>query len=102
MLDLGRVRAWRPLIVETNATSNEGTEALFDAIDAHRNFLDKELLDDARRLRTRVELDKVVSALLRSRVAELARGDAYDEQIEALLEGSTDPYRAAETLLSEP
>jgi LAO/AO transport system kinase len=99
MLDLGRTRSWRPLIVETNATSSEGTEELFDAIDAHRVFLDKEFLDEARRLRTRVELDKVVSVLLRSRVAELARGDAYDEQIEALLNGATDPYRAAETLL---
>jgi len=59
------------------------------------------LLADARRLRTRVELDKVVNVLLRSRVAELARGDAYEEQIEALLDGSTDPYRAAETLLTD-
>jgi putative protein kinase ArgK-like GTPase of G3E family len=74
---------------------------LFDAIDAHRTFLDKEFLDEARRLRTRVELDKVVNVLLRSRVAELARGEAYDEQIEALLNGSTDPYRAAETLLTD-
>jgi LAO/AO transport system kinase len=101
MLDLGRTRAWRPLIVETNATTGEGTEVLFDAIDAHRIFLDKEFLDEARRLRTRVELDKVVNVLLRSRVIELARGEAYDEQIEALLNGSTDPYRAAETLLSQ-
>ncbi len=101
MLDLGGARSWRPLIIETNATSDEGTEALFDAIDAHRAFLDKEFLEDARRLRTRVELDKVVSVLLRSRVAELARGEAYDEQIEALLNGSTDPYRAAETLLTD-
>ncbi|HEV3187328.1 MAG TPA: methylmalonyl Co-A mutase-associated GTPase MeaB [Acidimicrobiales bacterium] len=101
MLDLGRARAWRPLIVETNATTGDGTEALFGAIDEHRNYLDKEYLDDARRLRTRVELDKVVNVLLRSRVAELARGDAYDEQIEALLNGTTDPYRAAETLLTD-
>ncbi|HVA53107.1 MAG TPA: hypothetical protein VNF05_06285, partial [Acidimicrobiales bacterium] len=60
-----------------------------------------ELLVEARRLRTRVELDKVVNALLRSRVADLARGEAYDEQIEALLNGTTDPYRAGETLLTD-
>lgn len=101
MLDLGRTRAWRPVIVETNATADEGTEALFDAIDAHRTYLNKEILEEARRVRTRVELDKVVNVLLRSRVAELARGEAYDEQIEALLNGSTDPYRAAETLLTD-
>jgi len=101
MLDLGVARAWRPLVVETTATSDEGTLALFEAIDAHRIFLDKELLVEARRLRTRVELDKVVNALLRSRVADLARGEAYDEQIEALLNGTTDPYRAGETLLTD-
>lgn len=101
MLDLGRARAWRPLIVETCATNNEGTASLFEAIDAHRTYLDKELLDEARRLRTGVELDKVVNALLRSRVAELARGNAYEDQIDALLKGTTDPYHAAETLLSE-
>jgi LAO/AO transport system kinase len=101
MLDLGRAKGWRPLIVETNATVGEGTDALFEAIDAHRVYLDKEILEDARRVRTRVELDKVINMLLRSRVAELARGSAYDEQVVALLEGSTDPYRAAEALLSE-
>ncbi len=101
MLDLGHAREWRPVIVETSATNDEGTEALFDAIAAHRRYLDKDLLIEARRQRTRVELDKVVSVLVRSRVAELAKGDAYDEEVEALLEGSTDPYRAAERLLAE-
>lgn len=101
MLDLGAARNWRPIIVETTATSDDGTEALFDAIDAHRAYLDAEILGEARRLRTRVELDKVVAALLRSRVAELARGGAYEEQIDALVHGSTDPYRAAETLLAD-
>jgi hypothetical protein len=34
-------------------------------------------------------------------VADLAKGEAYEEQVAALLEGSTDPYRAAERLLAE-
>jgi LAO/AO transport system kinase len=101
MLDLGRAQEWRPLIVETTATSNEGTDALWDAIDAHRRFLDKDLLAQARRQRTRVELDKVVSAVLRSRVAQLAHEGAYEAQVDALVEGLTDPYRAADELLNE-
>jgi hypothetical protein len=40
--------------------------------------------------------------MLRSRVLDLARGSAYEGEIEALLEGRTDPYVAAERLLSEP
>jgi LAO/AO transport system kinase len=102
MLDLGAKRPWRPLIVETCATKGEGTEALFDAIDAHRHHLGSELLQAARRRRTQVELDKVVNTLLRSRVLELARESAYELEIDALLEGRTDPYLAAERLLSEP
>ncbi|HEV7958205.1 MAG TPA: methylmalonyl Co-A mutase-associated GTPase MeaB [Acidimicrobiales bacterium] len=99
MLDLGRERVWRPLIVETTATDGAGVDELFDAIDAHRRFLDDELLGASRRRRARVELDNVVAVLLRSRVSELSRGTAYEEQIEALIAGTTDPYSAAEGLL---
>jgi LAO/AO transport system kinase len=101
MLDLGRTHEWRPLIVETTATSDEGTDALWDAIDAHRRFLDKDVLLRARRERTRIELDKVVSAVLRSRVAQLAHEGAYEAQVDALVEGLTDPYRAADELLAD-
>ncbi len=101
MLDLGRTHEWRPLIVETTATSDEGTDGLWDAIDAHRRFLDKDPLARARRQRTRVELDTVVGAVLRSRVAQLAQGGAYEAQVDALVEGLTDPYRAADELLAE-
>jgi LAO/AO transport system kinase len=101
MLDLGRAHEWRPLIVETTATNDEGTDALWDAIDAHRRFLDKDLLLQARRQRTRVELDKVVSAVLRSRVAQMAHEGAYEAQVDALVEGLTDPYRAADELLND-
>jgi LAO/AO transport system kinase len=74
---------------------------LWDAIDAHRRFLDKDWLARARRQRTRAELDTVVSAVLRSRVAQLAHGGAYEAQVDALVEGLTDPYRAADELLAE-
>jgi LAO/AO transport system kinase len=99
MLDLGRARAWRPLIVETTATDGTGVDDLFDAIDDHRRFLDDDRLQESRRQRARTELDKVVGVVLRSRVSELSHGLAYEEQVEALVTGSTDPYRAAERLL---
>jgi LAO/AO transport system kinase len=101
MLDLGQPREWRPLIIETSATKKEGTEELFDAIDAHRTFLGEENLQEARRSRVRAELDKVVSLLVRSKVNSLAKGEAYEEQIDALINGTTDPYRAAELLLAD-
>jgi LAO/AO transport system kinase len=101
MLDLGRAREWRPLIVETTATSDDGTGALWEALEAHRRYLDRDALAKSRRQRTRVQLDRVVSALVRSRAQQLAHESAYDSQIEALVEGLTDPYRAAEALLDD-
>jgi LAO/AO transport system kinase len=87
MLDLGGERAWRPPIVDTVATTGEGADELVDAVLAHRAFLSSRG-DDPRRER--------------ARVGAHAEGAAYEAQIDALLEGATDPYRAAETLLSMP
>lgn len=100
MLELGH-HEWRPLIVETVASTGEGSEGLWEAIVQHRSYLEDGHINEHRRTRMRRELDKVLSAMLRSRVAELARGEAYERQVDSLLAGSTDPYRAAEVLLSE-
>ncbi len=101
MLDLGAKRSWRPKIVETSATTGDGVEALFDAIDEHRHYLGNDRLLAARRRRTQGELDKVVGTMLRSRLLEVAKGSAYESEIDALVEGRTDPYLAAERLLLE-
>ena len=101
MLDLGGAHEWRPPIVETVATTNTGTEQLWDAVVAHRTFLENGHLVAHRRARMRLELDKVLTATVRSRVGALARADAYEAQVDALLAGTTDPYRAAEALLAD-
>ena len=101
MLDLGGEKEWRPArSLETVATTNAGTEELWEAIVAHRTFIEHGRLDEHRRTRMRAELDKVITAMVRSRIGALAHGAAYEDQIDALLSGTTDPYRAAETLLS--
>ena len=104
MLDLGGAHDWRPPIVETIAsdvTDTSGTESLWEAIVAHRSYLDGGPREEVRRARTRVALDKVLAAMVRDRVGSLAKGTAYEAQVDALLEGTTDPYRAGEALLSE-
>jgi LAO/AO transport system kinase len=100
MLDLGGEHEWRPTILETVATNGTGTEELWAAIVTHRRFLEGGRLEEHRRTRTRAELDKVLSATLRSRVTVLSHGAAYEAQVDALVAGTTDPYRAAEALLS--
>ncbi len=99
MLDLGGVHEWRPSILETVATEGTGTTELWDAVVNHRTFIESAQLGDRRRTRMRVELDKVLSAMVRSRIVALAHGDDYEDQIDSLLAGTTDPYRAAQALL---
>jgi LAO/AO transport system kinase len=101
MLDLGAHGDWRPKIVETVATSNSGVRDLWDAIVEHRHFIEDGRLHEHRRRRMSVELDKVITAMVRSRVGELAHGASYEAQIDALLACDTDPYRAAQSLLSD-
>ncbi len=101
MLDLGGDHEWRPPILETVATTGGGVGELWDGIVAHRTFLDDGRLEGHRRARMRVELDKVLTATVRSRVGALAHGEAYEAQVEALLAGSTDPYQAAHALLGD-
>ncbi|NNN00556.1 MAG: methylmalonyl Co-A mutase-associated GTPase MeaB [Acidimicrobiaceae bacterium] len=101
MLDLGAEQEWRPLILESVATTNVGVGEIWEAIVSHRKFIEDGRLDSHRRARTRSELDKVLAAMVRSRIAGLAHGASYERQVELLIAGETDPYRAASILLSE-
>jgi LAO/AO transport system kinase len=101
MLDLGGTHEWRPPILETVATDSTGVAELWDAVVRHRECLESGDVAARQRVRTRAALDKVLSATLRSRVGALAHGDAYEAQIDSLLAGTTDPYRAAEELLRD-
>ncbi|MGD0055127.1 MAG: methylmalonyl Co-A mutase-associated GTPase MeaB [Acidimicrobiales bacterium] len=100
MLDLGGHHEWRPKVLETVATSGTGTEELWGAIIEHRAFLQDGPLEERRRRRTEAELDKVLAATVRTQIHDLARGAAYESEVDRLLAGATDPYRAAETLLA--
>jgi LAO/AO transport system kinase len=101
MLELGGTHDWRPPILETVATDGAGVGEVWDAVVNHRSFIESGAKDVRRRARLRVELDKVLSAMVRSRIGALAHGDAYEAQIDSLLAGTTDPYRAATELLED-
>jgi LAO/AO transport system kinase len=101
MLELGGAHKWRPPILETVATDGAGVGELWDAVVHHRSFIESGAKDVRRRARLRVELDKVLAAMVRSRIGALAHGDAYEGQIDSLLAGATDPYRAAAELLGD-
>ncbi len=102
MLDLGRATAWRPPIIETIATSDTGTEAVWAALNDHREFQSTSgELERRRRERTRGELSRVLAMEVTARATSLAGGDAYERVVAAVLAGEMDPYSAADELLSE-
>jgi putative protein kinase ArgK-like GTPase of G3E family len=73
---------------------------LWSTIAEHRSFLEEhDRLLLRRTARTRVELQRVLSAIVATRVQTLASGTAYESQVAALVSGVTDPYTAAEALL---
>jgi LAO/AO transport system kinase len=100
MLDLGVERAWRPPILETVASTGTGVDAVWVAVNEHRAFQDASGgFLERRRQRVRSELARVLALEVRSRVEIVSGGALYESQVDALVSGRIDPYRAAETLL---
>ncbi len=100
MLALGAHREHPPVILETVATTGQGVAELWDALQQHAEQVASsgEL---ARRRAARVddELRDVVTARLVERAAALCDGDAWDDARRAVLDGSLDPWAAADSLL---
>ena len=99
MMDMGPVTPWRAPIVETVASEGRGVEELWRELSRHHHFLEGDEYDVRRRRRSAYELDRVLGALLRESVHSGANAERYEEQIDALMAGTTDPYRAARALL---
>jgi LAO/AO transport system kinase len=101
MLDLGSADAgWRPPIVSTVATADEGTAELWSAVRSHREYLsDSGLLERRRNQRLLDELRRVLTSRIERAVRSGESGAAYEDVRRALLDRQMDPYEAAEKLL---
>ncbi|HEY2565679.1 MAG TPA: methylmalonyl Co-A mutase-associated GTPase MeaB [Acidimicrobiales bacterium] len=100
MLDLTAPSDWRPPIVETVASTGEGTDSLWTAIADHRAYLDASgLLDRLRRERLEREFHQILIARLERKILDLHGSTGYAGVIESLASGELDPYDAADQLL---
>ncbi len=101
MLELGGERPWHPPVVEVVATAGIGIDELFDAVEAHRAFLETDGRLAARRIaRLRHELRSIVHERLASRVDDVCAGSAFESLVARVAERAIDPYAAAEELLA--
>ena len=92
---------WRPPVVRTVATTGEGVVELWEAVTAHRQFLEDSGQLAERRVR---RLDDEVRAIVLHRLAAEAEqrfsGLQYERVTADLAARRTDPWSAAELLLA--
>jgi LAO/AO transport system kinase len=91
---------WKPPIVLTVAQSGQGLEEVVTAIDEHRAWMESSGELDRRRVRrARDEIEAIAVTSLRERWGDVHERTELDELAEQVVEGKTDPYRAADVLL---
>jgi LAO/AO transport system kinase len=100
MLHLGPELEWSPPVVKTVATADQGIDDLWDAVEAHRKHLESTgEFERRRRRRILREVEDMVSARLRERVAGMFEEGALEELAEGLTSREVDPYRATDILV---
>jgi LAO/AO transport system kinase len=104
MLALGEARSaesWKPPIVKTIASKQEGANDVVEAIEAHHSWMDSSgELARRRRARAAAEIEAIAVAGLRERIGDLREGTALDTLADRLVAGETDPYSAADELVA--
>jgi LAO/AO transport system kinase len=90
---------WTPPLLETSATKGEGIEALVQAIDQHRVYLDQSgEIEERQRQRVRAELEQLLREHLMSDF--LATGEqAYSRALDRVLAREQSPRQAVEALI---
>lgn len=102
MLDLSGHPAWRPPIIATVATRDEGIDELWSAIREHRTHQEQDGALAARRdARLRDELRAIVRARIQQQVDATCTGPAFERLVERVASRELDPYAAAAQLLGE-
>jgi LAO/AO transport system kinase len=88
--------AWPPAVVMTEAIHDKGTEALAEAILAHRKFLvSSGDMENRRRERVRLELLETVEGFIKDSIDQLDEGNYLERLVGELVQGKTNPQRAA-------
>jgi LAO/AO transport system kinase len=101
MLDLGPAGAgWRPPVLLTVATTGEGVDGLWEAIGAHRAYLESSgELGRRRERRLLEEMNRALVHLLERDVRSLAGGERFEQVKADLLARRVDPHQAAARLV---
>lgn len=93
--------AWRPPIVATVASSDQGVDDLWDAVLAHRAYAERSgQLTERRSFRAGEELREIVTNRLRERARTICTGERWDQLTDEVVDQTTDPWTAADEMLA--
>ncbi len=99
MLDMSEL-PWKPAIVSTVATKDEGIDDLWAAIEKHRAYQEENgLLQDRRRRRIEREIREIVAERLRRRV-ETEKTELLRRVTDEVVKRERNPYQAADEIIS--
>jgi LAO/AO transport system kinase len=92
---------WRPPVLKTVAVRGEGIDEVMTAIDNHFAWLEASgALRDRRVRRAGDEIEAIAIQALRARIGDLRHGQGVDELAGNVVDGTTDPYAAADRILT--
>src|SRR5262245_6005166 len=92
---------WKPPIIKTVASKNDGLDEVVTEIDRHHAWLESSGELAARRTtRARDEIEAIALTALRARWGDVHGRSELDDLAARVAAGESDPYAAAETLLA--
>jgi LAO/AO transport system kinase len=92
--------SWKPPIVQTVAQTGQGVDEVVERIDAHRAWMESSGELERRRVRrARDEIEAIAVTALRERWGNVHERTELDDLAQAVADGESDPYRAADELL---
>jgi len=93
---------WRPPVIKTVAATGTGIGEVLEAIDAHHAWArGNGHLQARRRKRAEEEIEAIAVTALRDQLASLRDGQRLADLAADVVEGTVDPYAAADRLLAE-
>ena len=103
MLDMKSGTPWRPPVIPTVSTRNEGIDELWASLSRHRSHMKESgRLLEVRRQRVRRELTEQVEYLVKNQIWDQVKETIeLDDLVEKIVRRRQDPYSAARDLLDE-
>jgi LAO/AO transport system kinase len=92
---------WRPPVLKTVAARGDGIGEVMAAIDDHFAWMEGSgTLRDRRVRRAGDEIEAIAIQALRARIGDLRHGQGVDELAGHVVDGTSDPYAAADKILA--